>query len=539
MTLLALVAFTLVLTVIAIIEPLRKQQGLAAEQVLAWFGYLLPVMLTMTLPVGAMFATTVVYGRFSQDNEFLACRASGISTLNLLRPAMVLGLIVTACSVILSNFVAPHMVTGSRVAIENARGVAYRQLRSRGYLKEGSWIAHADYVDEQNDVLHGFVLADIKDDNHIKIFAASKAAVNVSQAGDDVYIRWVGTDPVVFRIGNQIQVNEGTQPGAVLWLNPLQVRAVMMDWNRMMETLNSPYSYAGIERRLMEIRREILHDNLARDVESAISQGKPYRGLAREQAMSGKDTASNRTVLEQYVISAPAANLVTADDNRPDKFYVELSQKGDMPVRVEVLRDGVLKETYTGPKAVVAASTSGMTGDSTVNLNLLGPVIRTSPDDRHPERRGSFEVGQLPLPKSVLDSVEPLTPEELFRNGAGYTKNPYIQTEIKNVALYDAASILNEIKAEIHCRAAFSLSCFLLVSLGAALGLISRGGQFISAFAVGALPGIAVMLMIFEGRNMIESAKIASDSVGMTMIWGGIAILLVGTTLVYGRLIRR
>ena len=121
-TLLALVAFTLVLTVIGIIEPLRKQQGLGAEQVLALFGYLLPAMLSLTLPVGAMFAATVVYGRFAQDNEHLACRASGISTMNLLRPALVLGLIVTACSLILSNFVAPHMVAGTKIIEKNEKG---------------------------------------------------------------------------------------------------------------------------------------------------------------------------------------------------------------------------------------------------------------------------------------------------------------------------------------------------------------------------------------------------------------------------------
>ena len=135
--------------------------------------------------------------------------------------------------------------------------------------------------------------------------------------------------------------------------------------------------------------------------------------------------------------------------------------------------------------------------------------------------------------------MESLTPEEIFRNGVNYTRNPHIQAEIRNVATYDAATILNEIKAEIHCRAAFSLSCFLLVSLGAALGLVSRGGQFIIAFAVGALPGMAMLAMIFIGKNMIESARIASDAVGMAMIWGGIGLLLVGTTAVYGWLVRR
>lgn len=544
MTLLALVAFTLVLTVIAIIEPLRKQQGLAAEQVLTLFGYLLPVMLAITLPVGAMFAATVVYGRFSQDNEFLACRASGISTFNLLRPAMVLGLIVMACSVLLSNFVAPHMVTGKKLTEENARGVAYRGLRSRSYLKVGARLVHADYVDEAHDVLHGFVLADIKDENHIKIFAASEAAVNLSQAGDDLFIRWYGTNPVVFRTGSQIEMNEETQPGAISLLNPLQERAMMMDWNRMLETLTSPYSNAGIARRLKEIHREILHDNLARDVEAAIAQGQPYRGLVREQAVAG-----GPTVRMQYVISAPVAKLVTAEDNRSDKFSVELSAKGDQPVRVEVLKDGRQDETYTGPTAVVAATSSNLTGESQVNLSLQGPVERTSPADRQIERRTVFEVGQLPLPKNVLDSVAALTPEALYHDAQmppdktdgslPCTKNRRIATELSNVAMVNAATMLNEIDAEIYCRAAFSLSCFLLVSLGAALGLISKGGQFISAFAVGALPGIAVIILIFAGRNKIEGAKIANDPVGMAMIWGGMGILLLGTALVYAKLVRR
>ncbi len=545
-TLLALVAFTLVLTVIAIIEPLRKQQGLAAEQVLALFGYLLPVMLAMTLPVGAMFATTVVYGRFSQDNEFLACRASGISTMNLLRPAMVLGLIVTGCSVLLSNFVAPHMVTGSKLAMENARGVAYRQLRSRSYLRVGSRIVHADYVDEAHDVLHGFVLADVKDENHIKIFAASEAVVNLSQAGDDLFIRWFGTNPVVFRTGSQIEFNEETQPGAISLLNPLQERAMMMDWNRMLETLTSPYSNAGIARKLTDIQREILHDNMARDVESAIAQGQPYRGLVREQTVGSGPAA--RVVRMQYVIFAPVAKLVTADDNRSDKYYVELIAKGDQPVRVQVLKDGRPEETYTGPTAVVAATSSNLSGESQVNLSLHGPVERTSPTDRQPERRAVFEVGQLPLPKNVLDSVTTLTPEELYRDAQmtpdkadgslPCTRNRRIAVELGNVASQSAASILNEIKAEIHCRAAFSLSCFLLVSLGAALGLISKGGQFISAFAVGALPGIAVLILILSGRNMIENIK-STDAVGMAMIWGGMGFLLVGTVAVYAKLVRR
>ena len=85
---LALVAFTLVLTVFAIIEPLRKE-GLSGSQAMVLFVFTVPILLSLTLPIAALFAASIVYGRFSQDNELLASRASGISTLTLLRPAVV------------------------------------------------------------------------------------------------------------------------------------------------------------------------------------------------------------------------------------------------------------------------------------------------------------------------------------------------------------------------------------------------------------------------------------------------------------------
>ena len=40
-----------------------------------------------------LFAATIVYGRFSQENELTACRASGVSTLSVLKPALFMGVV--------------------------------------------------------------------------------------------------------------------------------------------------------------------------------------------------------------------------------------------------------------------------------------------------------------------------------------------------------------------------------------------------------------------------------------------------------------
>src|SRR3982750_993111 len=66
--------------------------GLDASQAAKMLSYFMPAMTTYSLPVAALFATTMVYGRLSADNELIACRAAGISYLSIATPAFLLGL---------------------------------------------------------------------------------------------------------------------------------------------------------------------------------------------------------------------------------------------------------------------------------------------------------------------------------------------------------------------------------------------------------------------------------------------------------------
>src|SRR5450755_3616317 len=86
-----------------LLRPLT-QNGLDGWQVALLLRYLMPAMSTYSLPVAALFATTVVYGRMSADNEVTACRASGISFLSMTMPAMLLGIFVASVSMFLLCF---------------------------------------------------------------------------------------------------------------------------------------------------------------------------------------------------------------------------------------------------------------------------------------------------------------------------------------------------------------------------------------------------------------------------------------------------
>src|SRR5579862_8166885 len=64
-----------------LLRPLTHQ-GLDIGQVGKLLAYFNMAMLTYSLPIAALFATTVVYGRLSADNELTACRAGGMSHLS-------------------------------------------------------------------------------------------------------------------------------------------------------------------------------------------------------------------------------------------------------------------------------------------------------------------------------------------------------------------------------------------------------------------------------------------------------------------------
>src|SRR6476646_10177529 len=86
-----------------LLRPLT-QQGLDAGQVGQLLSYFTPAMTAYSFPIAALFATTMVYGRLSADNELVACRAAGISLLSVAMPAVVVGLTVAITSLLLLCF---------------------------------------------------------------------------------------------------------------------------------------------------------------------------------------------------------------------------------------------------------------------------------------------------------------------------------------------------------------------------------------------------------------------------------------------------
>jgi lipopolysaccharide export system permease protein len=82
--------------------------GLSLTQTLQAVPLFVPNTLPYTIPTTTLFATCVVYGRMSHDNEVVAVRAAGVHLFHLLKPALLLGALAAAGTAALYHTVIPR-----------------------------------------------------------------------------------------------------------------------------------------------------------------------------------------------------------------------------------------------------------------------------------------------------------------------------------------------------------------------------------------------------------------------------------------------
>ena len=124
----ASLAMTLMVSTMMMLRPIQKY-GIGPEQALHLYGYFLPITLTFVLPLAAIFASALVYGRLANDNELDACKASGVSLMTLVYPGLCLAIVVSITTLILSFYVVPAFVQRAERSIKaNAKQILFRNI---------------------------------------------------------------------------------------------------------------------------------------------------------------------------------------------------------------------------------------------------------------------------------------------------------------------------------------------------------------------------------------------------------------------------
>ena len=192
------VAMTLILSLGFLLKPIQDY-GVSPGEILHLLGYLMPITLTFVLPMSALFAASMVYGRFAADRELDACRASGISLWTLVYPGLSLAILVAIANLILSFHVAPAFIQRSEKSVKaNAEQILFRNLQRKGFytLPKSTYKIYAEKADPQQKVLEGVIILDTKDADIQRMVLARAAKVEIETHSDFNKVRIIALDAV-------------------------------------------------------------------------------------------------------------------------------------------------------------------------------------------------------------------------------------------------------------------------------------------------------------------------------------------------------
>jgi lipopolysaccharide export system permease protein len=155
----------------------------------------IPQILLVTIPVGVLWATFLVFNRLSSDSEIIAMRASGISLFRITLPVLLFGLIMTG----ISFFISEVVVTWSepmakRIEFAAAYSIpfspsmddfAYFERSGGRRIGQGALkrIFHVKRVDPVNNILNKVTILDYSQEDVEQIYYADSGRWNPDKNG--------------------------------------------------------------------------------------------------------------------------------------------------------------------------------------------------------------------------------------------------------------------------------------------------------------------------------------------------------------------
>lgn len=117
-----------------------SNMGLSPSEIVHLLPYMVPGSLLYTIPVSLLFAVTVVYGRLASDNEIVAVKTAGLSTMFVLRPAIILGTILSIILLYLSYSPIPIANHKAKmIVLADMEDTFYKVLKKDRQLDRPDW----------------------------------------------------------------------------------------------------------------------------------------------------------------------------------------------------------------------------------------------------------------------------------------------------------------------------------------------------------------------------------------------------------------
>jgi len=477
---LATVVLTLMISV-GLLVPTLQDFGISPGQIIHLLGYFLPIALPFVLPISALFASSLIYGRFAADRELDACRASGISLWTLIYPGLTLAIFVAVSNLMLSFYVAPAFIHRSEQSVKaNAEHILFRNIQRKGSytLPSSPYRLYADRANPENNLLEGIVIVNLPEGEPGWLITAEQAKVQIETH------RTYNKATIVAKNAHRFNENDWGRIGDTTietqFPSLLSDSIKFQKIEQLKRIQADKMVFLPIRKMIMKARAQLAIAILARDINIQMQQTDSYYKLA-----DADGSRSYHLSVGECKVDSKRANtlLLTAP--------IKLIQVDELITTTAV--------EYTCNEGRISLENDG--ADLRLEITLDSPSWkRPGVDPRKAVRRF---VNNVRFPSSlssavamdgIMDTVSQAdTKASVLRGPCSERLKKLCESIPEKLTKVD-----NKIYSEIHSRLVLGLGSIALILTGIALGVQFRGGHMLSAFGASAIPGGVLVVVSFS-----------------------------------------
>ena len=562
-----------------LLRPLTEN-GLEFNQVNRLLLYSLPAVSVYSLPVSALFATTMVYGRFSADNELTAMRASGISyfsprKFSISLPALVLGLVVAFISLVMLCFIVPaYSMKVEEVIYSNiARVIANRIERTHSLaFQEADGHAYNIYADGArmvpDDPKHPWLQSvellgpawlryeksptdpDVAVPKEFWMARRALVSIDRSTPAPMATVSLIGgiKFPRIF-FGN---VQVGVHSSA---FGPFEIPSLIsenvkfMNITRLAQLAQDPGQSQDVQVILRELRRLQQQQEFLASISNAMNTRAADGTSSYAFPTDSPEGDAFEIGGQDAIVEWRGGYLVVIAPGPTTSRTVWLRQTHGSQLTLSAHAKEI--DIRCQPNSDTHSASALPADRFNINLELFELELETPSGEN--TARGSFARGfSVPMPpqqqeigkKKLVDFLrDPISQVGSDPGSIDQWKMPggvYIDLHHDQIRANNAA------RSELHGRASFALSCFSLVMVGCALGVMFRSGNFLNAFACSFVPALLCMTLIVGGQQNATHVPFTIGPafkdplpVSLVIIWIGNVVVLIAAIGLTVRLQRR
>ena len=529
---LATVALTLILSLGSILQPVQEY-GAGPRQVVFLMFYFLPITLTFVLPMAALFAGALVYGRFTSDNELDACRASGISVLTLIIPGLSLAIFVAIANLFLSFYVMPTFVHLAEKSLKaDAKQMLFRNIQQKGFYKllydDHQILIYADNADPLNDILSGVIVTEVKGNDIKQIYTAEIAKLNFITLDNTNKVQIITKNSYqmdAFHAGKLGESEFSYEFGSLLG-DDIKFKKI----DEMKRIQADLMRFETIAQKAREFYTELILELLAHDIRKKTS------GIAK---LDEPLPAETNDVKDFYRLNGEpnsvkfTATLCLVKDKKinlsGEITAIEFNNENEQASRKFRCKEASLSIASNGLepsldmyiRSAMVEEPNQFKMRPVMIRNLVPPVAIEKAASQFKAASGSLNPEKMAYHLDELSDFQP---------GPTLTQ---IQAELKRYI--EKTKV--EIKSEIHSRLVFGIGCVLMILIGIGLGIIIRGGHLLSAFGVSCIPAAVLIVCIMSGKQLTENLDTKTVS-GVAIMWAGLGLLCLFALGIYRHLLK-